>query len=214
MTDAATPGDGDDGGFLTKAYGLDGADGTARHYAAWAASYEKELAANGYVTPGRCVDALLQVAPDARGPILDLGCGTGLGGLALKARGLEPVDGMDFSPEMLEIAAAHGCYRDLAPGDLGRPLGRDGAYAHAIAAGVISPGHAPAVGMRHALAVVPIGGVFVFSLNDKALQDPSFDAEIAAIADEGLATVAFDAYGDHIPNIGLKARVIALKRLK
>lgn len=202
-----------DKSFLQNAYGLHGAEQTTRYYDEWAATYEAELAANGYVTPGRCADALLALDPRARGPVLDLGCGTGLAGLALRARGFQPIDGMDFSPGMLEVARAHGCYRALDPGDLTKSLDRDDAYAHAVAAGVFSPGHAPASSIRNGLAPVVAGGVMAFSLNDHALEDPSFDAEIASLVECGAAEIAFSGYGPHIPATGLQARVIALRKL-
>ena len=67
-----------------------------------------------YQAPG-LVAALLSACGVAEGSadLLDLGCGTGLSGLALKpfARGL---DGVDLSPAMVAKARARGIYGDLA----------------------------------------------------------------------------------------------------
>jgi predicted TPR repeat methyltransferase len=67
-----------------------------------------------YQAPG-LVAALLARCGGAEGSadLLDLGCGTGLSGLALKrfARGL---DGVDLSPAMVAKARARGIYDDLA----------------------------------------------------------------------------------------------------
>jgi predicted TPR repeat methyltransferase len=67
-----------------------------------------------YQAPG-LVAALLARCGVAEGSadLLDLGCGTGLSGLALKpfARGL---DGVDLSPGMVAKARARGIYDDLA----------------------------------------------------------------------------------------------------
>ena len=51
--------------------------------------------------------------------ILDLGCGTGLVGIAFRdfAAG-GAIDGIDLSPRMIEAARARGVYRDLMLGDL------------------------------------------------------------------------------------------------
>ncbi|UFN50184.1 methyltransferase domain-containing protein [Roseomonas sp. OT10] len=73
----------------------------------------------GYRTPA-LLAALLEgagLAPDASHAVLDLGCGTGLSGRALKpfARRLE---GVDLSPRMLAEAARTGLYDALHEADL------------------------------------------------------------------------------------------------
>lgn len=68
-----------------------------------------------YRTPALLAEAL--GAAGASGAVLDLGCGTGLSGLALKplARRLE---GVDLSPRMLEAARTRGVYDALHEADL------------------------------------------------------------------------------------------------
>ena len=164
---------------LKRAYDLGGPKQAEEFYDDWAKTYEAEVGKNGYVTPGRCVDALLKLDPTISGPVIDLGCGTGLGGLALRKAGFQPIDGLDFSEGMLEVARVHGVYRELWQGDLSQPVKSDhGPYAHALAAGVLNPGHAPPVAVGHALDLLPAGGVFVFSLNDHALADQAFTGAV------------------------------------
>ena len=51
--------------------------------------------------------------------VLDLGCGTGLVGVAFRdLAGDGPIDAVDLAPKMLEAAKARGIYRNLALGDL------------------------------------------------------------------------------------------------
>jgi predicted TPR repeat methyltransferase len=73
----------------------------------------------GYQTPRLIADLLRAqgVAADGTRQVLDLGCGTGLSGLALKpfARRLE---GLDLSPRMLAQAQARGLYDALHEADL------------------------------------------------------------------------------------------------
>ena len=90
--------------FLDKAYKARDAASTRALYDDWAASYEAEVAENGYATPARCAEALKGQTADMSAPILDFGCGTGLSGLALKLAGFETIDGVDLSAEMLEGA--------------------------------------------------------------------------------------------------------------
>lgn len=66
--------------------------------------------------------------------VIDLGCGTGLVGVALAATGAEIV-GVDLSPRMLEIAARRGAYAKLERGDLVEVLARIAAGSiHAVLA--------------------------------------------------------------------------------
>jgi predicted TPR repeat methyltransferase len=71
-----------------------------------------------YRTPALLAEAVGAVLPaNAALSVLDLGCGTGLSGLALKpfARRLE---GVDLSPRMLDAARARGIYTALHEADL------------------------------------------------------------------------------------------------
>lgn len=206
---------GPDKGFLDDVYGIDDGQSTKTFYENWAATYEDEVRANGYVTPGRCARALAELVPDKSAPLLDLGCGTGLSGEAFRAVGFTRIDGSDFSDEMLSLARAKsGLYRDLILGDLNSPLpGAPGDYAHIAAVGVFSPGHAPATMIDEVMARLDAGGCFVFSLNDHALENPSYDAHIHALVERGIADVAFREYGEHLTARGIRADVCVLRKL-
>lgn len=207
-------GDHRDDGFLDRVYGIDSPEETRRLYEDWAGSYDAEVRANGYATPGRCAAALAAAVADCTAPLLDLGCGTGLSGEAFRQAGFATIDGTDFSPRMLEAARRKaGVYRQLALGDLQRPVpAAPGDYTHAAAVGVFSPAHAPAAMIRQVLAILPVGGCFVFSLNDHALGDPSYDGEIDRLVHAGTAEVAHRDYGDHLPGRGLKSAVVVLRK--
>ncbi len=202
------------GGFLEHAYDLASGDATRALYRSWAQSYEREVRENGYVTPARCAAALASRAVERDAPLLDLGCGTGLSGEALRAAGFTTIDGTDFCEDMLEHARTkRGIYRTLVLGDLANPIPvAPGRYANAAAVGVFSPGHAPAAMMDDVLDRLPRGGCFVFSLNDHALAEPAYRERIDAIAAAGLGEVVFHEYGDHLPGAGLKASVYVLRR--
>lgn len=198
--------------FLDSAYDLPDRRATAGFYADWAASYDAEIAENGYATPARCAEALAVHGADPAAPVLDIGCGTGLSGLALRAAGFQAVDGTDFSAEMLAGAERRGVYRRLFQGDLAESLPAPGAYANAVAVGVINPGHAPPETLDAVLAILPAGGLFVFSLNDHALADPSFPERVERLVADGAAELVSSEHGPHLPGIGLGATVYVLRK--
>jgi predicted TPR repeat methyltransferase len=75
-----------------------------------------------YRGPAVLAEALERAAPGRRfAAALDLGCGTGLMGLALRGR-VDRVDGVDLSPAMAERARATGAYAAVAAGSLEEAL--------------------------------------------------------------------------------------------
>jgi predicted TPR repeat methyltransferase len=199
--------------FLDSAYTLPDRQATAAFYRDWAASYDDEITRNGYAKPARCAAALAERVADRAAPLLDIGCGTGLSGLALRAAGFTTIDGTDFSAEMLARAEARGVYRRLFRGDLAEPLPvGPGAYANAAAVGVVSPGHAPPETIDAVLALLPSGGCLVLSLNDHALSEPAFPGKIEHLVADGRVELLFREHGPHLPGIGLEATVYALRK--
>lgn len=200
--------------FLDEVYG-DAAQPLAAQdlYDRWAATYDAEIAENGYVTPGRTAAAL--AGAGAAGPVLDLGCGTGLSGLALRQAGFEVIDGVDLSEEMLTVARARGgLYRSLTRivAEAPLPFG-PGDYGAVNAAGVISPDHAPPGTIDAVLERLAPGGCLGFSLNDHALGFAEFPAAVEATMRDGRAELVFREHGPHLPKIGLEATVYVLRRL-
>ena len=204
-----------DKSYLENAYRVENTDETREFYGEWAASYDAELAENGYATPRRCAEALAQFMADKAQPVLDIGCGTGLSGVALKSIGISVIDGTDLSPEMLQQAATRrGLYRSLIAVEADNPLPFDqGSYAAVSAMGVLAIGHAPAETIDAILALLAPGGLFVFSLNDHTLEDPSYEARVAENLDCGNARLLFKEHGPHLPGIGMESNVYVMQKM-
>ncbi|WP_120007756.1 tetratricopeptide repeat protein [Teichococcus vastitatis] len=86
----------------------------------YAPRFEQELAGRlGYRTPGLLAELLRQhgVPAEGRLAVLDLGCGTGLSGRALRPFAGR-LEGLDLSPRMLAEARRVGCYDALHEADL------------------------------------------------------------------------------------------------
>ena len=200
-------------GFLSKSYGKTTSASVRAQYDEWAASYNTEIAENGYATPRRCADALAQFVDDKTAPILDFGCGTGLSGLALKLAGFEMIDGLDLSADMLKVAKTTGTYRNLELIELNAALPTpDVPYANIAAIGVIGAGAAPISVFHLLMHALPNGGKLVFSLNDHALDDPKNEATIAEWIDKGAGQLLFKEHGDHLPGISLKSNVYVVEK--
>ena len=201
--------------FLDEVYKLKNSDETIGFYKDWSNSYDQELSINRYITPLRCAKALQTVNANKDEKIMDIGCGTGLSGEAFKKLGFTNIDGSDFSNEMLQIAKSKNIYSNLILTNNKKPLNfNKGVYSNSAAVGVFSPLHAMPDMVSKILKVAKIGGFFVFSLNDHALENPGYKRAIMDLVDHGNAEVVFEEYGDHLPKIKLNALIFVLKRLR
>jgi predicted TPR repeat methyltransferase len=95
----------------------------------YADRFEVHLISLGYRVPGLIRAAIMQhpaiAAGEHVGPVLDLGCGTGLVAVALSDLPIGPLVGVDVSSRMLASAAAKQLYADLRESDLMQLLAED-----------------------------------------------------------------------------------------
>ena len=111
--------------------------GYVRHlFDQFSADYDSRMLGQlGYAAPrilAELADLVMAGRKSLR--ILDLGCGTGLAGMAFKARAAR-LDGIDLSPAMIEKARARGLYDSLQVADLESALAAPGiAYDLILAA--------------------------------------------------------------------------------
>lgn len=134
---------------LEQAYAVETPSDSIELYKRWANSYDEDfVAATGYVAFQRAAEIFLQHADRPAGPVLDVGCGTGVVGLALREGGALEVDGIDISQEMLDKAgskttgAGDAVYGKLIQADLTRSIDiADNTYAGIVSAGTFTHGH-------------------------------------------------------------------------
>ena len=180
-------------------------------YADWADNYDAEITSRGYRTPDRLAAALSKFVA-AETPILDFGCGTGIGGAALIRSGFRTIDGTDITKEMLDKALARGIYRKAwhsTPSDMGFAVG---AYAVIVAVGVISLGAAPAEALQPLVDKLLPGGHLALSFNDPTRADQSYTDALNAICDAGHAELVFRESGPHLEDVGMGSDIIVLRR--
>ena len=118
----------------------------------------------GYFAHAKVADALRAHAPQASLDILDIGCGTGLVGEAVRASARR-LDGVDLSPAMLEKAKAKGIYDRLEQADITAFLAAHRQSYDAIlgAATLIHFGSLESV-LQAAAHALRENGLFIFTL--------------------------------------------------
>lgn len=131
--------------------------------------YHHAMLASG--APQGAARALMpHLAPDAQG--IDFGCGSGVLGIALREAGLlQPLDGLDLSPVMLELARQTGCYRDLARANLLAPddcpaLGKP--YDFAITMGLMGDYVPYYIALPHIVSSVRAGGIIGYAVERRS----------------------------------------------
>jgi len=190
--------------YFDKAYGLENTDQTKAHYADWASIYDKEVnEEKGYQQPKRCAEALIASDISRDGLILDVGCGTGLSGKALRVAGFSNIEGCDLSPEMLAQAAKTNAYQRLFETNLNEPPldAPDSHYDAAACVGVFSFGHVKPAAIDEILRVLKPQGVLVIGLNDHYYDDGDFPAKLDALVAEGKITILSRSHGAHLANV-------------
>jgi predicted TPR repeat methyltransferase len=164
-------------------------DGYADHF-------ESHLISLAYRVPGLFRAALLDhpaiVAGEAVGPVVDLGCGTGLLAVVLSDLAIGPLVGVDVSAKMLAQAAAKQLYRDLKQAEIIEFLHHDPtSWPIILAADVLCYFGALDEVFAAVRARLVRGGWFVFSVE-------LLNAEAAAVGlphDDGWALGRQGRYG-------------------
>jgi predicted TPR repeat methyltransferase len=141
--------------------------GYVRHlFDQFAADYDARMISQlGYAAPAILRQLAAMVVPRKGLDILDLGCGTGLSGLAFKdmARRL---DGIDLSPVMVEKARARRIYDHLAVGDIEALSGGAGYDLLLAADTLVYLGDLTQILEAAARSLRP-GGMFLFTVESK-----------------------------------------------
>ena len=187
----------------------------AARYDAWAASYEEDMDDHG--GPQEAAEVLARyVTPEAR--ILDAGCGTGLVGQIVAARGYHQLEGLDLSAGMLREAGHKGCYTALHQQTLGDALNLPSATFDAVlSVGVFARAHAPSRSLVELVRITKPGGYIIFTLRPEFYVATDFKATMTALADAGRwrlveTTEPFDGRYKHFPGIHLQVWVYEVLR--
>ncbi len=180
---------------LDGAYALKTPEDSRKLYGDWAETYDETFAkASGYQMPEAVAEAFARAG--GAGPVLDVGAGTGLVGVALQNLGVALIDGTDISAAMLAEAALKDCYENLFEGDLTAVLDvEDESYSGLVSAGTFTHGHVGPEAFDELLRVARPGATFALSINAEHFEARGFAAK-------------FDALGGQIKGLNLHETVI------
>ncbi|MFD9865205.1 class I SAM-dependent DNA methyltransferase [Streptomyces alboflavus] len=191
--------------ILDKSHEFDGdASRLDSYYDDWASTYDQDAHNLGYQGPHVMADLFARaVAKHLPGQeavsVLDAGCGTGLVGPLLVARGATALDGFDLNHSMVTEASRTGAYRILASGvnlDGGlREFAAD-AFDVTVCLGVFTTGHVRPSSVEGLLRVTRPGGLVLMTTSSRYLADTRFTAHLEALAADGHVQV-LDCLPDH-----------------
>lgn len=176
--------------ILNKVYTMDGGpEDCVDVYKDWAKTYEQDTVGDmGYVAPSIVAEKLAEVV-EPGAIVLDAGCGTGLTGRELRQRGLETIDGMDISPDMLDLAREKGAYRDLRIQDMTGPLDyATDAYDAVTCVGTFTHAHVGPKGFDELIRITKANGPIVATVHEDVWPD-GYEDHFAALERGGAAVV-------------------------
>lgn len=189
---------GDPDPAMVDAMSLDGdVSALAELYGRWATTYDHDVASHGYGLPEMIVATIGQVAEISPKferlrshdlAIIDAGCGTGLVGAELAKVGYSQIDGVDLSPEMVNIARDRGVYRNLTGGvdlTLAPPASLCASAELVTVAGVFTVGHVPPEALRTMAMLARPGGILITSTRAAYYDETDYQAVSDRLVESG-----------------------------
>ena len=202
--------------YLSKMYSITAettSDEIKSIYDHWAQDYEDELVAeHDYAMPSRAAAMAAKRVANKSAKILDIGCGTGLSGVALQNVGFHGLDGCDLSPNMLEIAKSRDIYGRLFEVDLLAPPMQvtEDTYDLSIAVGAFAAGHLGGDAVEEMLRITKPGGTIIITTNDPFYETGILQTKFEALARKQRITSLESEHGDHIPGKNIGGWVFAM----
>ena len=197
---------------LNKAYALSSVDDNRKLYSEWAKDYDLTFVeAMDYLLPSKVVHQFLRHG--GRGPVLDIGAGTGILGFLLRKNQVGPIDGIDLSQEMLDVAAKKKVYRHLNVADITEPIENVNLnYASVLSSGTFTHGHLGPDALENILPVAEKGALFVLSINKQHWIKKGFEAKFKSLGKKicnleltEVPIYGVNALGEHRNDVGVVA---------
>ena len=183
---------------LQKAYNLSSPEDNVDFYRGWAEDYDTDFAGvMDYKLPYQVATQFIKL--NGKGPVLDVGAGTGLLGIEISKRNKIEMHATDISEEMLLVAEKKGIYSKSILGDLtkGLPI-LDNTYNGIVSSGTFTHGHVGPEALFEITRILSKGGLAVLSVNSKHWHSLGFDNVLEMLKETGLVANVTEVriYGD------------------
>ncbi|MEM9278162.1 MAG: class I SAM-dependent methyltransferase [Pseudomonadota bacterium] len=185
--------------LLNRAYSLQTEDESRALYKDWAETYDKTMLDGlGYLTPRKTAELLATVVEDKTARILDVGCGTGLAGAELVRLGYNNIDALDYSAEMLAVAAKRKIYTELQEIDLTQDIKLASArYDAMICTGTFTHAHVGASCLKELFRLLKPGGKFACTVHNDVWISAGFETEISGFEKKGTIATRYHQPGTY-----------------
>jgi len=183
---------------LQKAYNLSSPEDNVNFYRSWAEDYDTDFAGGmDYILPYQVATQFIKL--NGKGPVLDVGAGTGLLGIEISKLSKIEMHATDISEEMLLVAEKKGIYSKSIVGDLtkGLPI-LDNTYNGIVSSGTFTHGHVGPEALFEITRILSKGGLAVLSVNSKHWHSLGFDDVLEMLKETGLVANVTEVriYGD------------------
>ena len=168
---------------LENAYELKTPEDNIELYSVWAKSYDSDFidemqyelhlsVANEFILAG------------GKGPVLDVGAGTGVLAKALLQRGNFSIEATDISEAMLEVAKSKNIYERCFWSDLTKQIPvANCSYNGVVSSGTFTHGHVGPSSIFELVRISKPGGVIVISVNEEHWNALDFKTEVRKISE-------------------------------
>lgn len=171
-------------------------------YDIWAPDYNEDMIVAKYENPVDVCELLSKMIPEgerSQYKILDLGAGTGTGGVKLVEAGFTNVDATDGSSGMLELAKKLAVYTNVLPAEMlvfGKKMTTiaPDTYDIIVSSGSFYPFHLQGPHVKCFLDCVKTGGLIVISACPHNDKDIGLKPVIKELADDGFIEVLHEVY--------------------
>ena len=183
---------------LQKAYNLSSPEDNVDFYRSWAEDYDTDFAGvMDYILPYQVATQFIKL--NGKGPVLDVGAGTGLLGIEISKLSKIEMHATDISEEMLLVAEKKGIYSKSIVGDLtkGLPI-LDNTYNGIVSSGTFTHGHVGPEALFEITRILSKGGLAVLSVNSEHWHSLGFDDVLEMLKETGLVANVTEVriYGD------------------
>ena len=196
-------------------YELHDSESAQALYTDWASRYDQDLIDNlGWSGHLAVADKIAELTLAASTAILDAGCGTGLCGAALSARGYTTIVGVDLTENMLERARDKGVYRELHQMDLTAELFFTASFEVVCTAGVFSHGPVLPSHIEGLLKPLRADGYAVHTINGLAYGEFAYRDALDALVARGVVELVEDTAIDYNVKANVPGRLVVCRKLK